>query len=50
MTDQLGQYSVGKTLGKGFSSEIKLGINSQTGEKVALKIMRTKGKNGQDLS
>ncbi|KAI7864862.1 hypothetical protein BDF14DRAFT_1987116 [Spinellus fusiger] len=35
----IGDYYVGKTLGKGASGRVKLGIHRQTGEQVAIKII-----------
>lgn len=35
----LGKYQILRTLGSGGSCKVKLGINMNTGEKVAVKIM-----------
>ncbi|KAG1443179.1 hypothetical protein G6F56_010770 [Rhizopus delemar] len=35
----IGEYIVGKTLGKGASGQVKLGVHHQTGEQVAIKII-----------
>mmetsp|Transcript_7462 Transcript_7462/g.14589 ORF Transcript_7462/g.14589 Transcript_7462/m.14589 type:complete len:450 (-) Transcript_7462:110-1459(-) len=50
MTDnkksELLDYYVGKTLGKGLTSTVKIGIHKKTGEKVALKILKLEKLNG----
>ena len=42
MPGTLGKYQILRTLGSGGSCKVKLGINMQTGEKVAVKIMSSK--------
>lgn len=39
MPSRIGKYEVSKTLGQGVSCKVKLGRNTETGEKVAIKIM-----------
>ena len=34
----LGKYNIGRTLGSGASSKVKLATDSETGQKVAIKI------------
>jgi len=41
---KLGPYLVKETLGEGGFSKVKLGVHEKTGEKVALKILKSKGK------
>ena len=40
MNDFLSDYSIKETIGKGTFSKVKLGINKQTNEKVAIKILK----------
>ena len=42
MNDFLSDYSIKETIGKGTFSKVKLGINKQTNEKVAIKILKKK--------
>jgi len=37
---RVGKYDVGKTLGSGASCKVKIATDSETGRKVALKIMK----------
>ena len=39
MPGTIGTYQVGKTLGTGASCKVKLGVDSKTGKKVAIKLM-----------
>ena len=39
MPGKIGKYSVGRTLGQGASCKVKLGLDNETGKKVAIKIM-----------
>lgn len=39
MPGYIGKYEVAKTLGSGATCKVKLGRDSETGEKVAIKIM-----------
>lgn len=39
MSKSIGQYNIGRTLGQGASCKVKLGVDTQTGKKVAVKIM-----------
>jgi len=41
---KLGHYFVGDTLGEGTFSKVKLGIHEKTGDKVALKLLKTESK------
>ncbi|RHZ88048.1 hypothetical protein Glove_26g154 [Diversispora epigaea] len=41
--EMIGQYAVLKTIGSGAFSEVKLAVNLNTGEKVAIKMISTKG-------
>lgn len=41
MPGQIGKYKVLRTLGEGSSCKVKLGLNQETGEKVAIKIMNS---------
>jgi len=41
----IGSYIIGKTLGEGASAKVKLGVNRDTGERVALKLV----KNNDDI-
>ena len=41
MPGKLNQYEVRQTLGSGFSCKVKLGIDSTSGRKVALKIIKS---------
>ncbi|KAJ3064166.1 hypothetical protein HDU99_004553, partial [Rhizoclosmatium hyalinum] len=38
----LGNYNVGKTVGQGAFSKVKLGVHKETGQKVAIKIIDKK--------
>ena len=40
MTGQIGKYTLIKTLGSGATCKVKLAQNQETGEKVALKIIK----------
>ena len=47
----IGNYEIKQTIGKGTFSKVKLGINNQTKEKVAIKILeKSKIKNLNDLT
>ena len=35
----IGKYEIGRTLGSGASCKVKLGLDTETGRKVAVKIM-----------
>lgn len=39
MPGKIGKYSIGRTLGSGASCKVKLGLDTETGRKVAVKIM-----------
>ena len=39
MPGKIGKYSIGRTLGQGASCKVKLGLDSDSGRKVAIKIM-----------
>lgn len=41
-TNMVGTYRLHKTLGEGASSKVKLGVNTLTGQQVAVKIMMPK--------
>jgi serine/threonine protein kinase len=45
MPGTVGIYDVSRTLGTGASCKVKLGRNSQTGEKVAIKFMNQGNEN-----
>jgi serine/threonine protein kinase len=36
---RIGKYEIGRTLGSGASCKVKLGLDTETGRKVAVKIM-----------
>ena len=38
----IGDYTIGKTIGEGTFGKVKLGIHKMTGEKVAIKILEKK--------
>jgi len=40
MPGTIGRYEIRQTLGQGFSCKVKLGVDSQTGRKVAVKIIK----------
>lgn len=40
MPGQIGRYEIRQTLGQGFSCKVKLGIDTETGRKVAVKIIK----------
>ena len=40
MPGEIGKYQIGRTLGSGASCKVKLGVDSTTGKKVAVKIMK----------
>jgi serine/threonine protein kinase len=40
MLGSIGKYQIGRTLGSGASCKVKLGVDSITGKKVAVKIMK----------
>ncbi|CAG8530915.1 6631_t:CDS:2 [Diversispora eburnea] len=46
--EMIGQYAVLKTIGSGAFSEVKLAVNLNTGEKVAIKMISTKGIHDSD--
>ena len=37
---QVGKYQVGKTIGEGTFGKVKLAVNTETGEKMAIKVRR----------
>ena len=41
-TNLIGNYIMGKTIGKGTFGKVKLGVHKQTQEKVAIKILEKK--------
>ncbi|KAJ5076816.1 protein kinase [Anaeramoeba ignava] len=50
MSEYVGPYLLGKTLGVGTSGKVKLGVHKETGEKVAIKILpKTHFLNNPDL-
>ena len=40
MPGMIGKYEISRTLGSGASCKVKLGRDSETGDRVAVKIMR----------
>jgi len=36
--NQVGKYQVGKTIGEGTFGKVKLAVNTETGEKMAIKV------------
>jgi serine/threonine protein kinase len=40
MPGSIGKYQIGRTLGSGASCKVKLGVDSTTGKKVAVKIIK----------
>lgn len=49
MTSMLGKYKLGKTLGEGGFSKVKMGKHKETNEKVAIKIMKKSSENHKAL-
>lgn len=39
MSKRIGKYEIGRTLGSGASCKVKLGVDTETGRKIAVKIM-----------
>lgn len=40
MVKKVGKYEIGKTIGEGTFGKVKLAINTETGDKMAIKVMR----------
>lgn len=38
MVKKVGKYEIGKTIGEGTFGKVKLAINTETGEKMAIKV------------
>lgn len=39
MVKRVGKYEIGKTIGEGTFGKVKLAVNAETGEKMAIKVM-----------
>lgn len=49
MPGTIGRYEIRQTLGCGFSCKVKLGIDTETGRKVAVKIIKEGDEELMDL-
>lgn len=42
MVKKVGKYEIGKTIGEGTFGKVKLAVNTETGEKMAIKVRATR--------